>query len=163
VVRLNFLGAAILGLLAFAGCNSESGDYKQLTEKDAAETPAVVDDHHHEHGPHEGHVIELGEHHGEVVLESDRKLTLYLLDGELNNAVPLGDATASAKLKIGTEEQTVELKPLPLEGEADGKSSRFQSAEPLPESVKDLEGVEGDVTLTVGGKSTTGAIEHHHH
>jgi hypothetical protein len=153
----------LCGMLALAGCNSESGDFKKVSDKDTKETPAVIDDHDHDHGPHGGHVIELGEHHGEIALEADRKLTLYVLDGDVKNAVPLADATALANLKIGTEMQKIELKALPQDGEADGKSSRFQSAEPLPESVKDIEDLTGDVTLTVAGKGTTGPIEHHHH
>jgi hypothetical protein len=154
---------ALCGLLMLVGCNSDTGNYKQVTDKDAKETAPVIDDHHHDHGPHGGHVLELGEYHGEIALEADRKLTLYVLDGDVKNAVPLAETTAVANLKIGTEMQKVELKALPLEGEADGKSSRFQSAEPLPESVKDIEDLTGDVTLTVAGKGVTGPIEHHHH
>jgi hypothetical protein len=115
-------------MLALAGCNSGTGDYKQVTDKDTKETPAVIDDHHHDHGPHGGHVLELGEHHGEIALEADRKLTLYVLDGDVKNAVPLAETTALANLKIGTEMQKIDLKALPLDGEADGKSSRYQSA-----------------------------------
>jgi hypothetical protein len=108
-------------------------------------------------------VVELGEQHGEVVLEADRKLTLYILDGDVKNAVPLADTTAVANLKVGTDIQKIELAALPLDGEKDGKTSRFQSAAPLPEAIKDMEGVEGEIALTIAGKGVTGAIEHHHH
>jgi hypothetical protein len=144
------------------GCNSGS-EFRELTEKDAKQTaPVTGHDHDHEHGPHDGHILELKDHHGEIVLETSRKLTLYILDGSLKNAVPLEDATAEAKLKIGGEDVTVALAALPLETDGEGKASRFQSAEPLPESIKDLEDVEGEVTLTVGGSPVTAPIGHDH-
>lgn len=161
MLRMNAF--CLITLLALTGCGSGSGEYRQLSDKDAADTPPVADSHHHDHGPNGGHVIELGDHHGEVTLAANRKLTLHILDGALKNAVPLADATAVANLKIGGETTQVALVAAPLDGETDGKTSRFQSAEPLPETVKDLEDVGGDVTLTIGGKATTGAIEHHHH
>jgi hypothetical protein len=163
VLSLKLKTIGLCGMLALAGCDSGTTDYKQVTDKDTKETPAVIDAHDHDHGPHGGHVLELGEHHGEIALEADRKLTLYILDGDVKNAVPLADTTALANLKIGTEMQKVELKALPQDGEADGKTSRFQSAEPLPESVKDIEDLTGDVTLTIAGKGITAPIEHHHH
>ena len=153
-----------LSVLAFYGCPAKSGgEFKELTEKDAKETAPVEGHDHHEHGPHEGHIVELGDYHGEIVLEGDRKLTLYILDGEVKNAVPLAGATAQANLKIGEEAKSIPLAALPLDGEADGKSSRYQSAEALPESVKDIEAVAGEISLTVDGKPTIGKIEHDHH
>ncbi|MBX3442764.1 MAG: hypothetical protein KF774_10175 [Planctomyces sp.] len=149
--------------LVAAGCNSNSGDYKPLSDKDARETPPVTGHHHHhEHGPHGGHIIELGDHHGEVVLESDRKLTLYVLDGDAKKTVAVADASAVANLKLGEETSSVTLVSLPLTGEADGASSRFQSEQPLPDSIKDLEDVHGSVTLTIAGAAQTGEIEHDH-
>jgi hypothetical protein len=158
-----FRSALCLSVLAFYGCTSDTGQYKELTEKDAKETkPVEAHEHEHEHGPHEGHIVELGAYHGEIVLEGDRKLTLYILDGDVKNAVPLAGATAQANLKIGEEAKAVPLAALPQDGETDGKSSRYQSAEALPESVKDIEAVVGEISLTVDGKPTIGKIEHHH-
>ncbi|QDT56824.1 hypothetical protein Pan44_48840 [Caulifigura coniformis] len=155
----------VLGLVLsvapiLAGCPA-SNQSKELTQEDA-KTTAPVEAHEHEHGPHDGEIVELGEYHGEVVLENDRKVTLYVLDGAVKNAVPLAETTATLVLKNGAESTKFDLKAVPLEGETDGKSSRFQSEGPLPETVKNGHDIAGDVTLTVAGKATTGAVGHAH-
>ncbi len=154
------LGLALSVAPLLTGCPA-GNQSKELTPGDAKTTPPV-EAHAHEHGPHDGEVVELGDNHGEVVLESDRKATLYILDGALKNAVPLADATAVLVLKTGTESTKIDLKAMPLDGETDGKTSRFQSEGPLPEAIKDGHDIAGDLTVTSGGKPTTGAIGHAH-
>ncbi len=154
------LGLALSVAPFLAGCPAAQNS-KELTSSDAKTTPPV-EAHAHEHGPHDGEIVELEPNHGEVVLEKDRKVTLYILDGELKNAVPLADATAFLVLKTGTESKQYDLKALPLDGETDGKTSRFQSTEALPESIKDGHDIAGRVTVTVGGKQTSGEVGHEH-
>jgi hypothetical protein len=154
-------GLALCVAPLLAGCPAANNQSKELTSTDSKTTPPV-EAHAHEHGPHDGEVVELGENHGEVALEADRKATLYILDGALKNPVPLADATAVLSLKHGTETTKIDLKPMPLEGETDGKTSRFQSEGPLPEAVKDVHDIAGEVTVTVGGKATTGPVGHAH-
>jgi hypothetical protein len=161
VVRQSLLLGLALSVAPFlAGCPAGTKS-KELTDKDTKST-APVDDHGHEHGPHDGEVVELGANHGEVVLEKDRKATLYILDGDLKNAVPLAETTAVLMLKQGTESTKFDLKAMPLEGEADGKSSRFQSEGPLPEAIKDGHDIVGEVIVTTAGKETKGEVGHAH-
>jgi hypothetical protein len=161
VVRQSLLLGLVLSVAPLlSGCPAANTS-KELTDADKKST-APVDAHAHEHGPHDGEVVELGEYHGEVVLEKDRKATLYVLDSELKNAVPLAETTAVLVLKTGMESTKIDLKAMPLEGETDGKSSRFQSEGPLPEAIKDGHDIAGDVTLTIAGKATTGTVGHAH-
>ncbi len=154
------LGLALTVVPLLAGCPA-SNESRELGSADAKST-APVEAHAHEHGPHDGEVVELGDNHGEVVLEADRKATLYILDGDLKNAVPLADATAVLVLKHGSESTKIELKPMPMDGETDGKTSRFQSEGPLPDYIKDGHDIAGDVTVTTGGAATTGHVGHAH-
>jgi len=161
VVRQSLLlGLALSVGSLLAGCPA-SNQSKELTDADKKDTHPV-EAHAHEHGPHDGEVVELGEYHGEVVLEGDRKATLYILDGAVKNAVPLADATAVLVLKHGAESTKFDLKALPQTGEADGKTSRFQSEGPLPESIKDGHDIAGEVVVTIAGKETKGAVGHSH-
>ena len=154
------LGLALSVAPVLCGCPAEK-PATELTDADKKVT-APVEAHAHEHGPHDGEVIELGEHHGEITLDKDRKAVLYILDGAVKNAVPLAEATAVLVLKTGAEPTKIELKAMPLEGETDGKTSRFQSEAPLPEVIKDTHDIKGDVNLTVAGKLTTGKVGDEH-
>jgi len=158
VVRQSLILGLALSITPFlTGCPA-GGNSKELTDKDTQKT-APVEGHAHEHGPHNGEIVELEPNHGEVALEQDRKATLYILDGAVKNPVPMADTTAVLKLKDGT---SVTLKPMPLEGETDGKSSRFQSEGPLPEAIKDVHDIAGEVIVTTGGKETKGEVGHAH-
>ena len=158
VVRQSLLLGLALSVAPFlVGCPSGTKSV-ELTEKDKTST-APVEAHAHEHGPHDGEVVELGANHGEVCLEKDRKATLYILDGALKAAVPLAETTAVLKLKDGTN---VDLKAMPLDGETDGKSSRFQSEGALPEAIKDGHDIVGEVVVTTAGKETKGSVGHAH-
>jgi hypothetical protein len=158
VVRQSLLlGLALSVAPCLTGCPA-SNNSKELTDKDAHKT-APVEGHAHEHGPHDGEVVELGANHGEVVLEKDRKATLYILDEALKNPVPLAETTAVLALKDGTK---VDLKAMPQDGETDGKSSRFQSEGPLPEAIKDVHDIAGEVIVTTAGKETKGEVGHAH-
>ena len=151
------LGLALSVAPCLTGCPAGTNS-KELTDKDTKPT-APVEAHAHEHGPHDGEVVELGANHGEVVLEKDRKATLYILDGALKNAVPMAETTAVLNLKDGTK---IDLKAMPLEGETDGKTSRFQSEGPLPDAIKDGHDIAGEVIVTTAGKETKGEVGHAH-
>jgi hypothetical protein len=159
----SILASGAAALMLAAGCPAENSGYKELSEKDA-KTTAPVEGHDHEHGPHEGHIVELkGGDHGEIVLEPTRELTLYLLDGAVKNAVPADNPSGKLNLKLGAETKTFELKSMPQDGEKDGKSSRLRTAEPLPESIKDIDDVAGDIDLTIAGATEKAVIEAHEH
>lgn len=152
-------GLALAAAPVLSGCPA-ANQSKELTDKDKKVT-APVEAHEHEHGPHGGEIIELGDNHGEINLESDRKVTLYILDGKVKDAVPLAETTVVLALKNGADVTKIDLKPMPLEGEKDGKSSRYQSEAPAPEAFKDVHDLKGDVTVTTAGKATTETLGGH--
>ncbi len=159
--------ALTVGLLA-SGCTDAGKkdgfqDYKQ-----ADKTAASGHGHEHaEHGPHGGHLIELGDHeyHGEVVFDAkDKKVTVYLLGHELDKAQPIADKEITLNLMIDGKASPFVLKAAPLEGEPEGKSSRFELAGDLTvaEHIKDEEDLKGNLSVTIDGKPYSGDIEHDH-
>lgn len=126
-----------------------------------------ADDHAHDHGPHGGHVVELGgeDYHAEVVFDAaSRKLTVYLLGSDVKSALPVESESLSVRLKVGEETQEIVLTATPQEGEGDGKASRFTLVEgSLPESIKDAEDLHGEVVVSFGGTQYRGEITHDHH
>ncbi|QDT37697.1 hypothetical protein [Stratiformator vulcanicus] len=86
------------------------------------------EDHGHSHsdGPHHGAVADWGggTYHVEFTVDHDaEEATVYVLGSDAKSAAPI-DAE-SLLLSIKEPSFQVELKPQPLEGEADWKSSRF--------------------------------------
>ena len=118
-------------------------------------------------GPNGGHIVELGEEefHAEVAMDKDRKLTVYLLDEAVKAAKPVENGTLQIVTKIDAKDVTLDLVAAPLEGEADGKCSRFElAADKVPGAVMDIEGLTGDLTLKFGDKTLkTSLTEEHDH
>ena len=84
---------ATLLLLVFAGCPHANHSEKP-----------VHDDHgheHHHHGPHNGHVMEIGgeEYHAEWTHDESGKVTFYILDSDAKKEVPI-EADEIARLKV---------------------------------------------------------------
>lgn len=153
---------ACVGLALLWGCVGGESDYTQLKPSENVENPDAH--HHHVHGPHGGHIVELGDVHGELVFGKDRILTLYLLGEDTKTAAPLADVVAKMHLHAGQEEIDVELTAAPQEGDPEGTSSRFVAAAGVvPDSVKDIEGIEGEVILTIGEKKVVAEVGHGHH
>lgn len=161
-------GTLGLVLLLFVGCNpGGGGGYRELGQQDDVSNVDPHGHHHHDHGPHGGHIIELGHYHGEITMDQSRAITVYLLGDDAETAAPAANAVLVLLLKSGEEELEIPLTSSPLEGETDGASSRYvATGDLIPEGIDDLEKVEGSVRLTIGEETTTGKIEHdhdHHH
>ncbi len=160
----------MLGLVAatgLAGCGG--GEFKDYNQSEKSPKPAAHDDHDHDHGPapHGGHLVHLGDHeyHGEVVFDAkENKVTVYILEHEVTKALPIDEKEITLNLMIDKKAAPFTLKAVPLEGEPEGKSSRFELAgDPtISEHVKDAEDLEGALNVTIGGKPYTGKIEHDH-
>ena len=72
--------------LAVAGCGSEEGTAYTDSEVGAGDADAVAEVHHHDDGPHDGHVIEFaGDHsvHGELVVAGGTA-TLYMYGSDFD-------------------------------------------------------------------------------
>jgi hypothetical protein len=112
----------MLMLVAFTSCNTQKDTPPKGNEKSAKKGGA--DDHDHGPGPHGGTIIEFGKWHGEfVVNHKSQEATIYILDEDVKNAVPVKADTLL--LSIKDPQFQVDLKAVPLDGEAKGMSSRF--------------------------------------
>src|SRR5437867_4454418 len=94
-LSLWILSATVLiGLSGLSGCSGQpGGEYRPFDKnKDTAPDAESGQAHSHEHGPHDGELIELGEeeYHAEVVFDEDsHKVTLYLLGDDAKSAVAI--------------------------------------------------------------------------
>ncbi len=95
--------------------------------------------------------------------QTARKLTVYLLAADLKTPLPVEAASISVRLKVAGETQEVTLTAQPQAEDGEGKASQFvQSEGTLPESIKDAEGLEGEVVVQIGETQYRGPITHDH-
>ncbi|MEX0726595.1 MAG: hypothetical protein WEB58_20630 [Planctomycetaceae bacterium] len=163
----------ITGALFLAGCGGEKdGEFREYSADDQkAEEKAIKEaahdhdhDHGHGHGPHEGHLLELGEHeyHAEVVFDgASRNLTVYILGADAKSPLPIANDAVVFELEEGEDELELAITAVPLEGEPEGKSSRFEVAgDAVPERIKSEEDLEGHLHITIEGKEFEGELHH---
>ncbi len=113
-----------LALFAVTGCSEQP----RPVQAPATTFPAVSTEegHNHGEGPNGGAVADWGggKYHVEFTVNHDtQESTVYVLDDNAKNPA----AIKSEKLLLSISEPSfqVELLPMPIEGEADGTSSRF--------------------------------------
>jgi len=148
-----------LALLAFvAGCGKKPLQSEVDTKKVAADAKAASKTAQHEHddehgaGPHGGTIVEFGKIHAEFTVDHAKKqATVYVLSGDLKKAVPL--TSDKLVLSIRTPAFTVDMKPMPLDGEAKGSSSRFTATH---NNFGKEQEFEGTVSADVDGKPYSG-------
>ncbi len=145
------------------GCGDTSSTYESYDEA-ATSDGSHGSSHSHEHGPHDGHVLELASDHsvhGELCLdEGGKSMTFYVLGSDLKTPLP----AESIKFEVDTDDDEVELASTanPLEGEEEGKCSRFTVDSSSLGELKDLESVHAHVHVMIDGKEFEGALEHNH-
>lgn len=123
----------------------------------------------HQHateGPHGGELLELGseEFHVEFLHdEKNKTLTLYILDGEAKQAVPIDSPQLTINLTHDGQAEQFAVPASPESSDPQGKSSRFQSND--AELNEDLEIASGEPQLVVqiAGKQYRAAIHHAEH
>jgi hypothetical protein len=148
--------------LSLFGCR-----YETDSKAPPAQEVAVEHDHEHGHlGPHDGDIIELGneQYHAELVHDEDEnRITIYLLDAEMKNPVPIEAEEVVINITAEGDTQQFKLPALPLEGEPAGQSSRFELVdEELLALVESIPDVAARLNVTIAGESFVGDIEHHH-
>jgi hypothetical protein len=156
--RLFVLSSVVaVGMFGLAGCSGESD-----IEHPEVPTNTEEDQHTHDmHGPHDGHIIELGteEYHAELTHdEAAHKVTVYILDGSAKNAAPIAAESLTINLVADGKPMQFTLAAMPLEGE-DGVCSRFglESEELLHELEE--EGSKPRLSFSVGDTQFNGDIE----
>jgi hypothetical protein len=151
-------------VIAFlSGCTSGDQAYHEVSKGNRVKD----EPHEHEHGPHSGHLVELGEeeYHAEVVFDAkDAKITIYLLDSSAKKPASTDAKEVKADLTIAGQPKSFAAKAVPDSGDAPGKSSRFEIAgnSDVKDHIKDEEDLKGSVTVVINGKSYTGRIVHEH-
>lgn len=143
------------GLALFTGCSAQS-DTRTFDDKDSAASVEAehAHGHDHAHGPNGGHLLEVGEeqYHVEVVFdEAGRTLTAYILGPDAKTAFPIAGKEIDFDLEIGDKEHEIPLAAKPLDGEEEGKSSRFVAeGKAIPESIKKESDLNGHFHLDIG-------------
>lgn len=158
---------AVLGYVALiSGCPSGEGEFKEYKAP-----KATVDDHGHDHehahGPHDGHIIELGEeeYHAELVyVPADAKVTIYTYGPDLDKPAAIDATEITLNLMIEGKAEQFALPAQKQEGDEEGKASKFELAgnETIKSKIKSEEDLHGKINVSIGGKSYVGEISHDH-
>lgn len=161
------LFAALSFVLSGCTADEDTVSYEEAEEHGAAEGEHGAHDHEHEHGPHEGHIIEIGEDHqlhAEIVFDAEsRTITIYMLGEDVETAKPVPAGAVTLALKTDGEIQEIAATAAPQDGEEEGQASQFTiSGDQLPESIQDEEDLQGEVVITIDGTAQRGPIEHDH-
>ncbi len=159
---------AFAGLLVFVGCSAstpsgspspsanatsdQAAPAADATEAQAA--PGGDEEHGHKPGAHGGIIVSLGRdsYHVEAIVTAAGELRLHTLGNDESRVVDVEvqDLIAYVKPAGGTDSTSIEVKPQPQPGDAEGKASLFVAQ--LPDS---LIGQSIDVTvpnITIGGE-----------
>lgn len=153
------ISALCLGLLIGCGPTAEYKTNEQLK----TERGDDHDDHGHgAAGPHGGSLVELGEeeYHAEVVVdEKTHSLVVYLLGKDAKTASPI----AATEVTVGLGgDKSATLKAAPLEGEGEGKASKFELAdEKVVHDLLDAGFLHGSLKVQIGEKAYEGHIDAH--
>lgn len=127
------------------------------------------DGHDHEHeevGPHDGHLIELGaeEYHLELAHDdTDKTVTLYVLDGKAAKAVPIAEKELILNVVADGKPAQYKFPATPQKDEPAGQSSAFELKDGKLIDVLHAEGTTARVSLTINGKPYSGSLSHTHH
>ena len=123
-----------------------------------------VEGHTHGAGPHNGTIADWGggTYHVEFTVDHDKKeATVYVLGSDEKTPTPI--ATESVLLTIKDPQLQVDLRPVPLEGESAGMSSRFAGTHDGLATVKEYQGT---MSALVDGTPYAGdfsEVAHDHH
>jgi hypothetical protein len=151
--------AAAVGL-ALAGCNNTS-------KPNAKGGDAAAHDHDHaHHGPHQGHLMEIGEeeYHAEWTHDESGKVTFYILDADAKKEVPIAAEEIVIDVKIGDNPPV--QKRLAAVNPVDGKSAAFEIVDKEFEGLLDqLKSTAIVLTLhvNINGKQFDSVIKEHEH
>ncbi len=146
------LSAAVI-LAATGGCG------------DTAKTGKTGETHEHVHGPHDGHLIELGneEYHGEIVHdEKAGTVTIYILDGTAKKAEPIDAKEVSINVRHGKSAEQFKLAASPDKRDPEGQSSRFVSDEKHLSDDLDAKDAQAELVVEIKKKQYRGKIPQGH-
>jgi hypothetical protein len=143
------------------GCN-RAANHSEKAPKDGV---AKEHDHAH-HGPHGGHLMEIGEeqYHAEWTHNESGKVTFYILDGEAKKEVPIAAEEIAIDVKIG--ENPPKTYKLVAVSPMEGKSATFEIVDKQFEAVFDQlksPGIVLTLHANINGTQFDPVIKEHEH
>lgn len=122
---------AIFAVSFLSGCGGSNDSESTTPSTQQSDTQTEESDHGHAHaghgaGPHDGTLADWGggKYHVEFTVNHDKKeATVYILGSDEKTPEPI--KTENVLLSISDPSIQAELVAVPLEGEAEGTSSRF--------------------------------------
>lgn len=154
--------AVSLGLVAGCGDKKVAKDGKQGTST----VKKVDDDHHHDEGPHGGHIIDLGNgaYHAELTHnDATKSVAIYLFDADLKKPVTTAEQEITINLTVDGKPQEYKLAAAPQAEDPKGETSRFELKDENLVDAWDAPKSTGRVRVNIGGKSYSGDIDAHDH
>jgi hypothetical protein len=155
------LTLAALLALSVPGCNSTANHSEKTPKGDEAH-----DHEHHHHGPHNGHMMELGaeQYHAEWTHDESGKVTFYILDSDAKKDVPIAAEEITIDVKVGNyPPKTYKLQAVdPI----DGKSAAFTITDKGFEGVFDQlksPGLLLTLHANINGKQFDQPVKEHEH
>jgi hypothetical protein len=159
--------SAMLLAAAAVGCNRPAPTAPETTAESGHDEHGHAHHHHAAHGPHDGHLVELGgdeSYHAEWVHdEASGKTIIYLLAGDAETEV----RTAAEKLTVSVEglaePKTYEF--TAVDADSEGKASRFESSDASVHVHLQTsgEGVTATIQAEIDGEMIQGKVEKHEH
>jgi hypothetical protein len=153
----------VLGfMLGLSGCNAKTDSDFKSQETGKSVEPAHPE---HIHGPHDGHMTDLGTDHKlmvEITFNADpREIAVYVVDhNDSKKAVALDAQSMTFEFHGGGSPLTLSADP--QEGDEMGKASKFVvTGDAIPESIKSIEDLEGDLKVETGGSTLEAEFGHH--
>jgi hypothetical protein len=152
------LSLAALVALSLTGCPHANHSEKPV-EGDHGH------DHHH-HGPHDGHLMEIGgeAYHAEWTHDESGKVTFYILDNDAKKEVPIDADEITIDVKIG--ENPPKTYKLAAINPQDGKSAAFEITDKQFEALFDQlksSGLVLTLHVNINGKPFDEPIKEHEH
>lgn len=155
LLRLSKLGGLlVLAVLVTAGCSPPE------SKTQGKATSPEEKGHEHPEAPHGGLIVEWGssgkeEFHAEVVIDrTKKKVTVYVLDDKVKDAVPIDAKEIVLNLKAPVAQ--IKLKAEPQEKDKEGKSSRFSAVD---DRFGKAEKLRGEVSGFIGTKQYAGDFD----
>ena len=152
--RIQHLALVILlafsGIVGCSGENSNSStdpkagagsDHGHPHPHDDTNNPHSVEGHAHGAGPHDGTIADWGggKFHVEFTVDHDKQeATVYILGTDEKTPTPI--SAESVLLTIKNPAMQIDLTPAPLDGDSDGKASRFTGTDASLATVREFEG-----------------------
>lgn len=122
-------------------------------------------DHAH-HGPHGGHIIEIGkeEYHAEWTHDDDGTVTVYILDSDMKKEVPITDEKVVIEIKAGETVKSYELMAINRSEGDEPKASQFEIVDKgLLGGLESLKGLEAALKVNINGKEFVAPIKEEEH